>query len=112
MGSVTGKVAIVTGAGRGIGRGIAITYGRAGAKVVVASRTPASVESVVREIKSEGGTALGVTCDVGQREQVFDAVSGAVHEFGTVDILVNNAQAFGPAAKPSSTWILQPLETF
>ena len=112
MGSVTGKVAIVTGAGRGIGRGIAITYGRAGAKVVVASRTPASVESVVREIRSEGGTALGVTCDVGQREQVFDAVSGAVHEFGTVDILVNNAQAFGPAAKPSGTWILQPLETF
>ena len=80
MGSVAGKVAIVTGAGRGIGRGIAITYGRGGAKVVVASRTQASVDRVVDEIRSEGGSALGVTCDVGHREQVFEMVSRVVEK--------------------------------
>jgi NAD(P)-dependent dehydrogenase (short-subunit alcohol dehydrogenase family) len=112
VGDISGKVAIITGAGRGIGRGIALTYGRAGAKVVVASRTQATVDRVVDEIKREGGTALGVRCDVGERAQVFRTVALAVETFGTVDILVNNAQAFGPPSKPSSVWILQPLEAF
>jgi NAD(P)-dependent dehydrogenase (short-subunit alcohol dehydrogenase family) len=112
MGEVAGKVAIVTGAGRGIGRGIAITYGRAGANVVVASRTGSTVEAVVEEITRGGGHAHGVICDVGHREQIFAMVAEAERIFGPADILVNNAQSFGPADKPSSTWIQQPLETF
>jgi 2-hydroxycyclohexanecarboxyl-CoA dehydrogenase len=112
VGDISGKVAVVTGAGRGIGRGIAITYARAGAKVVVASRSGSTVEKVVSEIKSEGGTALGVVCDVGQREQVFEMVDKAARHFGPPDILVNNAQSFGSPNKPSSIWVQQPLETF
>jgi NAD(P)-dependent dehydrogenase (short-subunit alcohol dehydrogenase family) len=112
MSDISHKVAIVTGAGRGIGRGIALAYARAGARVVVASRTRATVDSVIAEIQESGGTGIGVTCDVGQRDQVFDLAEQAYSAFGRIDILVNNAQAFGPAAKPSSTWILQPLETF
>jgi NAD(P)-dependent dehydrogenase (short-subunit alcohol dehydrogenase family) len=112
VGDMTGKVAIITGAGRGIGRAVALTYGRAGAKVVVASRTQATVDAVADEIKREGGTALGVRCDVGRRDEVFRTAALAAETFGTIDVLVNNAQAFGPASKPSNTWILQPLETF
>ena len=112
MTDIKGKVGIVTGAGRGIGRGIAIAYGRAGVKVVVASRSQSTVDKVVKEIKGEGGTAFGVMCDVGKRDQVFSMVDKAVAEFGTVDILVNNAQAFGPSQAPTSSGAMYPLEDF
>lgn len=107
-----GKVAIVTGAGRGIGKGIAIAYGRAGAKVVVASRTPATVNQVVRIIREEGGEASGLTCDVGQREQVQGMIGHAVETFGTVDILVNNAQSYRAPGSKAAHDGSQPLETY
>ena len=107
---LAGRVAIVTGAGAGIGRAIALAYAEAGAKVVVASRTPASVEAVVDEVKGNGGEALGVGCDVGVRDQVFDMVDRAVAAFGGVDILVNNAQAFGTSSNPTPTVVLTPVE--
>ncbi len=109
MGKLDGKVAIVTGAGRGIGRGIAIVLAREGAKVVVASRTPSTVEEVVGVIKQEGNTALGVTCDVYVKEQLKALVDQTVKAFGTVDVLVNNAQSFNTRADPTGTIPVTPL---
>ena len=107
-----GKVAIVTGAGRGIGRGIARAFAAEGAKVMVASRSSHTVSEVVAEIEASGGTARGVTVDVGDRGAVFAMVDRTLAEFGSVDILANNAQGFGTAAKPASAPVIQPLETF
>jgi len=91
MGQLDGKVAIVTGAGRGIGKAIAKVYAREGAKVCVASRTPANVATVVDEIKAEGNVAIGVPTDVGKKADIWNMVAKTVEAFGPVDILVNNA---------------------
>jgi 2-hydroxycyclohexanecarboxyl-CoA dehydrogenase len=108
--SLEGKVAIVTGAGRGIGRAIAMAYGKEGARVVVASRTPSTVESVVKEIRNAGGEAIGVACDVGKRADVFATVAKAVSAFGTVHILINNAQGFGTEANPKASTVFVACE--
>lgn len=105
-----GKVAIVTGAGRGIGRGIALAYARAGAKVAVASRTRSTVEEVAAEIRAAGGEAIGVPCDVGQRDQVFACVQQTVDAWGTVHIMVNNAQGFGTEAQPRASTVFMACE--
>jgi 2-hydroxycyclohexanecarboxyl-CoA dehydrogenase len=110
MGVLENKVAIVTGAGRGIGRAIALAYAREGATVVVASRTPATVDEVVAEITQAGGIALGAPCDVGQRDQVIATVERAVGAFGTVHILVNNAQGFGTEASPQPSTVFVACE--
>jgi NAD(P)-dependent dehydrogenase (short-subunit alcohol dehydrogenase family) len=112
MGSqiLEGKVALVTGAGRGIGRAMALAYGAAGAKVVVVSRTPSTVEAVAREICEAGGEAIGVACDVGKRDQVFAAVDKAVETFGALHIVVNNAQGFGTEASPQPSTVFSPCE--
>ena len=104
------KVAIVTGAGRGIGRAIALAYGREGAKVVVASRTQSTVDDVAKEINGAGGTAIGVACDVGHRDEVFACVDKAVEAFGTVNIVVNNAQGFGTEADPQPSTVFVACE--
>ncbi len=91
MGKLTGKVAIVAGAGRGIGRATAELFAREGAKVVVLSLTPANVNAVVSQIQSSGGTALGIVCDLGDGQQITRAVAEAAEVFGGIDILVNVA---------------------
>lgn len=110
MNELRDKVAVVTGAGRGIGQGIALAMGQAGAKVVVASRTPSTVEAVTRAIRDSGGEATGVIVDVGEREQVYAMVESAVKAYGSVDILVNNAQGFGTKAEPQGFTVEGPLE--
>ena len=88
-----GKVAIVTGAGQGVGRGIALALATEGARVVAAGRTLDKVERVAKEIAERGGTALPVRCDVTVRSDVDELVATAVDAYGAVDILVNNAQS-------------------
>ncbi|MCU1346439.1 MAG: family NAD(P)-dependent oxidoreductase [Acidimicrobiia bacterium] len=112
MGKLDGKTAIVTGAGRGIGRAIAIDYGREGANVVVSSRTASTVESVVKEVQAAGGEAIGITCDVGCRDQIKSMVDQTVAKYGTVDILVNNAQGFGTAEHPTGSPVFHKVEDF
>src|SRR5437899_1787825 len=92
MGRLDGRTPIVTGAGQGVGRGIALLFAAEGAHVVAASRTLERVEALAQEIKADGGSALAVECDVSHRDQIDGAVAAAVATFGPPDILVNNAQ--------------------
>jgi len=88
---LTGKVAIVTGGGRGIGRAVSLGLAQSGASVVVASRTPKEVEGVAEEIKKMGGKALAMVTDLTVNDQLENLVNATVKEFGRIDILVNNA---------------------
>jgi len=85
------KVAIVTGAGRGIGEGIALRFAEEGAKLIVNDVNEADANRTVETIKSKGGQAVAVTGSVASRQVAQKMVDTAVREFGTVDILVNNA---------------------
>ena len=100
MGRFNGKVAIVTGAGRGIGRATAKLFASEGAKVAVVSLTPANVDTVVADIEAAGGTAIGVVADISNADQIKAATEKTVAAFGGIDILVNNA--FDPSAPFSS----------
>ena len=96
---LTDKVAVITGASRGIGRAIAETYAAAGAKVVVSSRKQDAVDAVADAIRGQGGEALALAAHTGDMEAVQNLVAAAVETFGGVDILVNNAATnphFGP----------------
>lgn len=99
MGKLDGKVAIVTGSSRGIGKGIAKRLAAEGAKVICASRTlnegesvsEGSLNTVVSEIEAAGGTALAVQADVTKSEETKQMVKVTLDRFGGIDILVNNA---------------------
>ena len=90
-GRLEGRVAIVTGSARGIGRGIARKLAEEGASVVVNGTTPEAVEEAVSTIRSEGGTAAPYVADVRRAVEVEAMVEFAVSEFGKLEILVNNA---------------------
>jgi citronellol/citronellal dehydrogenase len=98
MGDLDGKVVIVTGASRGIGKGIANACGAAGATVVVVARTeqeggrlPGTIHQTVQDIKEAGGEATAVRCDVTDEEQVQALAKVMVDSYGRIDVLVNNA---------------------
>ena len=89
--SLKGKIAIVTGGGRGIGSAIALGFAQAGANVVVASRTPADLERVKSQIENLGRHALAVQTNIAVKAEVDNMVAKTLEKFGTIDILVNNA---------------------
>lgn len=97
--SLDGKVAIITGASRGIGEAIAVCFARRGAKVVVSSRKMDGLSAVADKIKNAGGEATPIVCHAGKENQIDALVEAAISRYGKVDILVNNAAAnpyFGP----------------
>ncbi|EDM37268.1 short-chain dehydrogenase/reductase SDR [Pedobacter sp. BAL39] len=98
MASLENKVALVTGAGSGIGKAIALTFAAEGAKVVVSDINEEGGNAVVEEIKSNGGTALFVKADTSKPEDNEKLVEHAVQGFGGLHIAVNNAGIGGPAA--------------
>ena len=97
--SAEGKVVLVTGGSKGLGRAMALGFAEAGADLVVASRKLAPCQAVADEVRALGGKALAVACHVGDWQQCEALVAAAVAEFGRVDVLVNNA---GIAPVPGS----------
>ena len=91
------RVAIVTGASRGIGKGIAKAFAGEGARIVVVARTeeagrlPGTIHQTVAEIREAGGDAVAVKCDVSDDEQVRAMVKATIDAYGHIDVLVNNA---------------------
>lgn len=92
MTDLNGKTALITGAGQGVGRGIALALSAAGANVILAGRTLEKVEQVAAEIVERGGAAKAVACNVKVVDHLEAAINAAVEAFGGLDILVNNAQ--------------------
>lgn len=103
---LSGKVAVVTGASKGIGEAIAKIYGAAGATVVVSSRKKEAVEVVANAIVKNGGKAMAVACHMGNMQDIDHLVKETLSVFGSVDIVVNNAATnpvFGPVADTDET---------
>jgi NAD(P)-dependent dehydrogenase (short-subunit alcohol dehydrogenase family) len=98
MHSVEGKVIVVTGAGRGIGRGMALHLAKGGASVVVAEWKDELLASTLAEIEALGGQCLGVVTNIMEHDQIDAMVAAAVERFGRIDGLINHAQTFRPLA--------------
>lgn len=97
--SLHGKVALITGASKGIGLGIAEIFAAAGAKVVLSSRKQEVLDEQANKLKSKGYEAVGIACNVGNMEELSTLVEKTIEAYGGIDILVNNAAAnpvFGP----------------
>jgi NAD(P)-dependent dehydrogenase (short-subunit alcohol dehydrogenase family) len=101
MFDLTGRVAVVTGSSRGIGRAIALECAKMGASVVVSSRKIDACDEVVSEIREAGGRATAVACNIGIKSDLEGLVSHALREYGRIDILIPNA-AINPVYGPSS----------
>src|SRR5215204_279376 len=110
---LTGKVAIVTGASRGIGQSIAEHFAQAGAKVVLASRKQESLDEVAANIKANGGEAIAVAAHTGEKATLKALVDKTIETWGKVDILVNNAATnphFGPVLDAEDSMWQKTLE--
>ena len=107
-GKVRGKVALVTGASRGIGRAIAAAYAREGARVFACARQKENLDRAIAEIAAAGGEIAGCPADVGSAQDVQRLVRAATDRFGSIDVLVNNASILGPrvdiADYPLAAW--------
>src|SRR5579863_2255992 len=113
-GLLAGQIAIVTGAGRGIGKGIALRFATEGAAVAVASRNIAQLDQVVGEIEAAGGRGLAVAGDVTKRADVARVVRATEEKLGGVTLLVNNAGLAGPygpigIVDPDEWWAAQEV---
>lgn len=93
-GRLAGKVAIVTGAGQGIGEAIAIAYAREGAKVVITGRTMSKLEDVAGKIRAAGGASTPIEMLAGNNQHAEQTVRQAISDWGRIDVLVNNAHSF------------------
>jgi NAD(P)-dependent dehydrogenase (short-subunit alcohol dehydrogenase family) len=98
MHGVKGRVVIITGAGQGIGRGMALHLGKAGASIVVAEWKEHRAERTAAELTDLGVPALACATDISQRDQIEAMVAATVDRFGSVDAIINNAQTFRPTA--------------
>jgi NAD(P)-dependent dehydrogenase (short-subunit alcohol dehydrogenase family) len=110
LGDLTGKVAVVTGASRGIGRAIAEIFSREGARVAICGRKQEAIDQVAREI---GSSVKAIACHVGRADQIENMVAVATRELGPVDILVNNAAtnvSFGPCLEIDETQFDKMIE--
>ena len=96
---LTGKVALITGASRGIGYATAQKLAQYGATVVLAARSTKDIEKNVEDIRSKGGKAEFITCDVSEYENVQNAINYCVEHCGSLDILVNNAGTIDPISR-------------
>jgi NAD(P)-dependent dehydrogenase (short-subunit alcohol dehydrogenase family) len=90
---LTGKIALVSGASRGIGAAIAKLLAQQGAHTIVSSRRQADCEAVVEDIVADGGSATALACHIGELEQIEALFASVRHKHGRLDVLVNNAAA-------------------
>jgi NAD(P)-dependent dehydrogenase (short-subunit alcohol dehydrogenase family) len=116
---LAGKVAVVTGGGAGIGRGVAKAFSARGAAVAVVGRRQAPLDEVCAELSAAGGGALAISADVGVASDVQRFVDATVDRFGRLDVLVNNAQGYRHAFLVDATdddldlaWRTGPLAVF
>ena len=104
---LSGKVAIVTGASRGIGKSIAAEFARAGAKVALASRKQDALDEAAQEIRRHGGQAIGIAAHSGDKAALNALVDKTVNQYGRLDILVNNA-----ATNPHFGTVLEAADSY
>jgi NAD(P)-dependent dehydrogenase (short-subunit alcohol dehydrogenase family) len=113
-GSLAGQIALITGAGRGIGKGIALRFAAEGAAVALTSRNKAQLDQVAGEIESADGRALAIAGDVTKRSDVERVIKTATEELGPISLLVNNAGIAGPygpigIVDPDPWWAAQEV---
>jgi len=111
MNELKDKVAIITGGGTGIGKQVALAYGRAGAKVAIAARTIAPMQETCDELKRAGAQAIHVPADVSKEADCARMIDETVKAFGRIDILVNNAGISGPTKRMTDMSLAEWQET-